>query len=581
KYDERLKVLTDLYQDPDYGKKSSSSKGATKKSAKDDAFAKAQRLIEHEKAMDRITLEQELTLWQNMQKQYAKGTEERMKLDEKVYSIQKEIIEANKKKERELYENSLSNISHQKNIREVSAKEELKMLQEIQIKHKAGTEERMKLDEMVYAARKAQIQESFSFSESWISHEKAMGRLSEEQELAAWRRIQSRYAIGTELRKRADEQVYALKMKLISDEEAKIKEMFSLQTDGIEKIKKSSIEAIKAERDEFVKAQDEKIKAIEDLIAAERQQYEDDDYETLLAEKRARLALLQSAVGPEGIKEREELLKEIEKMQLGRERDLYIRSLEEEKKKLEDEKNLKKDAYDEQINDLEKHYEDMMESLKSFSNDVEAQADIIKQLQIMKESEKNAEILSQLDTFIEEYKSRMASISSLSVAMNASGDSPESDIVEYNSNKDAWEKAKASGNTNEMNNLSTRNQEIRDKYGIVKDTGKLQHFSEGGRVQGMRGQAVPVVAHAGELVLNDIQQSNMFKLLNLSLPKLDFSMPSFNMAAGSNESIVNHNYYTVSTGDVNIDDPSSARSFWNERDNLVRRFQSKGGGKIR
>lgn len=579
-YDERLKVLTDLYQDPDYGKKSTANK-SPKKTAKDDAFAKAQRLIEHEKAMDRVTLEQELALWQNLQKQYAKGTEERMKLDEKVYSIQKEIIEANKKKEKEVYENSLNYISHQKNIREVSSKEELKMLQEIQIKYKAGTEERMKLDEMVYAAKNAQVQESFSFSESWISHEKAMGRLSLEAELAAWRRIQSRYAIGTELRKKADEQVYALKMKLISEEEVKIKEMFSLQTSGIEKVKKASLDAIKAERDEFVKAQDEKIKAIEDLIAAEKQQYEDEDYETLLAEKRARLALLQSAVGPEGIKEREELLKEIEKMQLNRERDLYIRSLEEEKKKLEDEKKLKKDAYNEQIDQLEKHYEEMIEALKSFSDDVEEQADIIKQLQIMKESEKNAEILSQLDAFIAEYKSRMASISNLSISMDANGDSPEADLAEYNSNKDAWEKARAAGNTAEMKNLSNRNQEIRDKYGVVQDTGKLQHFSEGGKVKGIRGQAVPVVAHAGELVLNDIQQSNMFKLLNLSLPKLNFSMPSFSMAAGSEHSVVNHNYYTVSTGDVSIDDPSTARSFWNERDNLVRRFQAKGGGKIR
>src|SRR5690606_33279689 len=124
--------------------------------------------------------------------------------------------------------------------------EELKMLQETQIKYKAGTEERMKLDEMVYAAKKAQIQEGFNFSEKWISHEKAMGRLSEEEELADWRRIQSRYVKGTEQRKRADEQVHALKMKLINQEETKIKEMFTIQTNGFEKIKKDSLDAIKA-----------------------------------------------------------------------------------------------------------------------------------------------------------------------------------------------------------------------------------------------------------------------------------------------------------------------------------------------
>ncbi|MCR8656929.1 phage tail tape measure protein [Paenibacillus endoradicis] len=633
-YDERLKVLTDLYSDPDYGKSSSSGKKSSKKSAKNDAFSNAQKQIEHEKAMDRITLEQELVMWQNLQKEYAIGTEERMKLDEKVYAIQKEIIEADKRKAKEAFESSLSYINHQKNIREVSAKEELKMLQEIQVKYKAGTEERMKLDEMVYAAKKAQIQEIWSMSEQWISHEsamgrlskeaelaawlrvqeryakgteerkkadeqvyaaqkalvqesisnsekwiaheKAMGRLSEEEELEAWLRIQSRYAKGTEERKKADEQVYALRMKLISNEEKKLEELYKVQTEAIEKIKKSSIEAIKAERDAFVEAQEEKIKVIEDLIAAERQQYEDDDYEKLLAEKQARVALLQSAVGPEGIKEREDLLKEIEKMQLERERELYIRSLEEEKKKLEDEKEQQKDAYDDQIDQLETHYDNMIEALKGFGTDVEKQAEELKQLQIMKESEKNTEILNQLDIFIADYKSRMATISNLT-----NSDPKEADLAEYNSNKDAWDKAKAINDKETMKSLSQRNQDIRDKYGITQDTGKLQHFSDGGKVKGIRGQAVPVVAHAGELVLNDIQQSNLFKLLNLSLPKLNFSMPSFSMAAGSESSVVNHNYYTVSTGDVNIDDSSTAKSFWNERDNLVRRIQSRGGGKTR
>lgn len=580
-YDERLKVLTDLYSDPNFGKSSSSSKSNSSKKAKDDAFAKAQRLIEHEKAMDRITLEQELALWQNLQAQYAQGTEERMKLDEKVHALQKEIIEATKKKEREAYESALSYINHQKNIREVSAKEELKMLQELQMKYKAGTEERMKLDEMVYAAKKAQLQESFSFSEKWISHEKAMGRLSLEEELAAWRRIQSRYVVGTELRKKADEEVYALKMQLIKEEETKLKELYSFQTDAIEKVKRDTIDAIKAERDAFVKAQDEKIKAIEDLIAAEREQYADDDYETKLAEKYARLALLQSAVGPEGIKEREELLKEIERMQLERERELYIRSLEGEKKKLEEEKEQKKEAYDEQIDQLEKHYEDMIEALKEFGTDVENNLDVINQLQIMKESEKNAEILKQLDEFISEYNRRMVSIGNLSLTTNSSSDSPEADLAEYNANKDAWENAKANNDAATMAALAKRNQEIREKYGISQDTGKLQHFSEGGKVQGIRGQAVPVIAHAGEIVLNDFQQSNLMKLLNLSIPKIDFSMPSFGMAAGSEQSIVNHNYYSVSTGDVNIDDPATARSFWNERDGLMRRLQTKGGGKSR
>ncbi|MHA7963522.1 phage tail tape measure protein [Paenibacillus sp. CAU 1782] len=581
-YDQRISGLTELFNDPGFGVSSSKDKGAKSSKTKErDLFAEAQRKIEHEKAMDRINLDQELVLWQQLQTQYAKGTEERMKLDEKVYSIQKQIVEEKAKKEKEAYQTAMNQISHQKSIREVSAKEELKMLQTLQIQYKAGTEERMKLDEMVYAAKKAQIQETFSFSEQWIAHEKAMGRLSDEEELAAWRRIQSRYAKGSELRKKADEQVYSIKMRLLKDEESKIKEMFSLQTTGIETIRKASIEALKDERDAFVKEQDKKIEAVENVINALKKQYDDYDYEAELAKKQARLALLQSAVGPEGIKERRELAEEIEQMKLERSRELTIRGLEESKEALEKERDLKKEDYEEQIKTLEKHYDDMLTALKGFGTEVESEAEILKQLQIMKESEKNAEILSQLDTFIAEYQSRMARIANYNVAVNTSGDSPESDVAEYNANKDAWEKARAAGNAAEMARLTTRNQEIRDKYGVVKDTGKLQHFSEGGLVKGLRGMAVPVVAHAGEMVLNDKQQSNLFSLLDLSLPSVNFSVPNLPIAAGSGQSIVNNNYYTVSTGDVNIDDPSTARSFWSERDNFVRRVQSRGGGKQR
>ncbi len=582
-YDERISKLTDLFSDPDFGvgSKGKEKNANSSKKKERDLFAEAQRKIEHEKAMDRINLDQELVLWQQLQTQYKAGSEERMKLDEKVYSIQKQIVEEKAKKEKEAYQTAMNQISHQKSIREVSAKEELKMLQTLQIQYKAGTEERMKLDEMVYAAKKAQIQETFSYSEQWIAHEKAMGRLSDEEELAAWRRVQSRYAKGTELRKKADEQVYSIKMRLLKDEESKIKEMFSLQTTGIEAIRKASIEALKEERDAFVKEQDKKIEAVENVINALKKQYDDYDYEAELAKKQARLALLQSAVGPEGIKERRELAEEIEQMKLERSRELTIRGLEESKEALENERDLKKEDYEEQIKTLEKHYDDMVTALKGFGTEVESEAEILKQLQIMKESEKNAEILSQLDTFIAEYQLRMARIANYNVAVNTASDSPESDIAEYNANKDAWERAKAANNAAEMARLKARNQEIRDKYGIVQDTGKLQHFSEGGLVKGIRGQAVPVVAHAGEMVLNDKQQSNLFSLLDLSLPSVNFTVPNLPMAAGSGQSIVNNSYYTVSTGDVNIDDPSTAQSFWSERDSLVRRMQSRAGGKQR
>jgi TP901 family phage tail tape measure protein len=570
-----------LNADPSYGVQSEKENAKDSSKKGDDplakAFASSQKYIEHQKAMGRLSTKEELSAWERVQSQYVKGSEQRMAADEKVYALKKQLIEETKKIEQDAFNASTSWMSHQKGIREVSAKEELIWLERLQGKYKVGTEIRMSLDEQVYAARKAAMRETMALSESFISHEKAMGRMSIEEELKSWERVQARYLKGTEERKRADEQVYALKKQLIDKETTDTTKLVTVQQTALEKAKNDTIKRINEEKDAFVTAQDNKIKAIDELIASMREQNADDDYETQLAEKRARLVLLQSAVGPEGIKEREDLLKEIAKMELDRGRDLAIRSLEADKKKLEEEKQLKTSEYENQIKQLETHYDSLIDAFKEFSNETVKQADALKQIQVLKESEKNAEILSQLDAFILAYQAKMSKISGLSMSQK------ERDLQEYNSNKDLWDAAKVSGDKNKMESLAARNNQIRDLYNIKQDTGKLQHFSEGGAVKGMRGQAVPVIAHANELILNDRQQGNLFKLLNFAIPHLSFKMPSFSMpmASGSNQSVVNHNYYTVSTGDVNIDDPSSAKTFWSEKDNLVRRFQSSGGSKQR
>nr|WP_138756530.1 phage tail tape measure protein [Paenibacillus sinopodophylli] len=567
-----------LSADPSYGVQSDKAKDSKSSKKEEDplakAFAASQKWIEHQKAMGLLSTKEELTSWERVQSQYVKGTEQRMAADEKVYALKKQLIEEAKKLEQDTYNASANWISHQKGIREVSAKEELEWLKRLQGKYKVGSEIRMSLDEQVYAAKKAAIRETMALSESYISHEKAMGRISLEDELKAWLRVQSRYLMGTEERKRADEQVYALKKKLIEQETVDTTKLVTVQQKALDKAKSDTIKRINEEKDAFVNAQDAKIKAIEELIAAMREQNADDDYEKQLAEKRARLALLLSAVGPEGVKERKELIKEIEKMELDRSRDLAIRSLEAEKKKLEEEKELKVTSYEDQIKSLETHYEALNQAFNDFSDETIKQADTLKQLQILKESEKNAEILAQLDVFIAAYQAKMGKISNLTLSQE------ERDLQEYNNNKDLWDAAKASGDKTKMASLAARNNEIRDQYNIKQDTGKLQHFSEGGKVRGVRGQAVPVIAHADELILNDRQQSNLFKLLNFAIPNLSFKMPSFSMpaASGSAGSVVNHNQYIVShTGDVNIDDSATAKTYWSERDSVVRRFQSRGG----
>jgi hypothetical protein len=358
---------------------------------------------------------------------------------------------------------------------------------------------------------------------------------------------------------------------------------------SIESSKNAAIKAIEAERDAYIAAKDAEIKAIDDLLSKQQELNEDQDYESALAEKQARLALLASAVGPDGIAERKQVQKDIEKLQLDHERTLAKRSLEEQKQALQDEKDAKKESFDKDIQATKTHYDELLQALESFSSDTANRSEIMKNIQVLKEAEKNAEILAQLDQFISDYQLKMSAITALTptVGGGLSSITPtttskkESDLIEYNSNKDAWDAAKAAGNKAEMERLSVRNEELRNKYGIDKDTGKLQSFSEGGKVKGPRGAATLIEAHASEIVVNERQQDNLLKLMNFRMPSFSFTMPSTsapNSFGGTNPQQI-HNHFELSSGDNYFEDKSDIKVFWNERDNFVRRAQSRTGAK--
>lgn len=100
-------------------------------------------------------------------------------------------------------------------------------------------------------------------------------------------------------------------------------------------------------------------------------------------------------------------------MQLDHERTLAKRSLEEQKQALQDEKDAKKEAYDKDIESTKTHYDELLQALEDFSSDTANRAELMKNIQVLKESEKNAEILAQLDQFIADYQSKMSAITAL------------------------------------------------------------------------------------------------------------------------------------------------------------------------
>jgi hypothetical protein len=512
---------------------------------------------------------------------------------------QKQVFDLTKQYNELRYANSTNWIDKEATKMEMAGKSkiniitmELQAYERMYADKNRTAEQSFALEKNIYEQKKALLEQQFSDFQKDLNHRKAMGEATTQDELNEWLRVQSMYRVGTDQRMEADEQVYALRQKLIEDETKAVETLAKNYKTSIESSKNAAIKAIEAERDAYIAAKDAEIKAIDDLLSKQQELNEDQDYESALAEKQARLALLASAVGPDGIAERKQVQKDIEKLQLDHERTLAKRSLEEQKQALQDERDAKKDAFDKDIKATKTHYDELLQALEDFSSDTANRAELMKNIQVLKESEKNAEILAQLDQFIADYQSKMSAITALTPSVSGSTPSlsvvgtskKDLDLIEYNANKDAYDAALSAGNRTEMARLKSRNDELRKLYGVGKDTGeKLQTFSEGGRVRGERiGEPKKIEAHVGEAVLNNRQEDDLIDFINFKLPQLKFSMPSFSMPSIPSGSGTGSNFRSdvaVNMGDIYIADDSTAKVFWTERDNFVRRAQSRTGAK--
>jgi hypothetical protein len=166
-----------------------------------------QAWIEEKKYYNEISLKEELDAWTLVQQRYKEGTEERMKADKEVYRLQKELVKAT-------YQHSIDWIEKEKYYNRLSLEEEFEAWQRIQSRYMEGSEERKKADREVYRLQKELTKASYQHSMDWIEKEKFYNRLTLEEELEAWKRVQSRYMEGSEERKKADREVYRLQKDL-------------------------------------------------------------------------------------------------------------------------------------------------------------------------------------------------------------------------------------------------------------------------------------------------------------------------------------------------------------------------------
>lgn len=125
---------------------------------------------------------------------------------------------------------------------ELSLAEELEIWEAVIEKYGEGTEERTKAEKKAYSVYKELQKENYENSKNWIDAEKEYNRLSLQEELEAWQRVQARYVEGTDERKEADKQVYKLKHELIDDPIEALEQEIELQNKLIATLDKTTNE---------------------------------------------------------------------------------------------------------------------------------------------------------------------------------------------------------------------------------------------------------------------------------------------------------------------------------------------------
>jgi hypothetical protein len=175
---------------------------------------------------------------------------------------------------------------------ELSLKEELAGWEALQKKYREGSEERKQIDREVYRVQNELVTATYQYSMDWIEEQKSYNKLTLAEELAAYKRVQSRYAKGTELRKKLDLQVYQLEKEISDAQKQYISDVQAVQSEANQK------------RLDLEEEYADKVKSINAQLASDIQA-ENDKYENALKSRED--SLYKSYGLFDAVKERDEV----------------------------------------------------------------------------------------------------------------------------------------------------------------------------------------------------------------------------------------------------------------------------------
>ena len=133
---------------------SSGNKSSVVKSTRNEALANELKLLDQKKKMDQLTSAEELKQLERIQKSYRMNADEKADLEYRIYALKKQMAEEEEKANTERLNAEYKAIENKKSLGEMSAKEELRRLEEIQRTFVKNKEEEIELEIKIYNLKK-------------------------------------------------------------------------------------------------------------------------------------------------------------------------------------------------------------------------------------------------------------------------------------------------------------------------------------------------------------------------------------------------------------------------------------------
>ncbi|MCI8362280.1 MAG: hypothetical protein HFJ41_03980 [Clostridia bacterium] len=305
--------------------------------------------IAHKKALDQLSLQQEISMYETALRSYAKTTDEKRDLREKIYELNKEL--ANKEKEmlEQQTEDYETYIQQQKNLRgsAYDVTEQTRDYNKIIQMHKNYLNQIMKDERLSLDERKQIYREELQTIRDY------------EQQKRDLRVEQIDNTVS---------QLTNAITKQLEEMQEKDKEFIDKQIEEVEKLKEIRINAINAEYDAKIEAINKELEALDKAEQQKSRDEEDSEYE----KKKKRLEDLidfehDATTKVNYQKELDKLIAEYQKTldsraledkkeALNAQKDLLQEEQDSKVQAVEDEVEKQKEVYDKQLTDLEEYY---------------------------------------------------------------------------------------------------------------------------------------------------------------------------------------------------------------------------------